>query len=1428
MARNKNNTQDDKKPIKSEEEKRNLRHNVLMFAITVFCCACFIVVGILASINFNKKDTEQETITNNANYSKLNLKQQDGTYLIESYKDLQLLSEYVNRGDEDTNNPDRLLSEASFKLINDIVCLNNFVPIGTQDYPFKGNFLGNGKTISNLLINCNQDYIGLFGVTDGATITCLGISSGEIKSDNNSNFSSAGALVGLAKNTSILNCYNWAEVANEGNIAGGIVGTSVGTCEIKQCYNTGEVSSKFFAGGLVGKTNNLDNITISDCYNIGLIKSANADGIIYGSEKFSSNRLYSFYSCGANSYVCKRSILNMSGIDALTGEEKMNSLLGYVSKENTEDILFFPQLACFVDQNSDNYFKINKYITKTIVCNFVGNSLVDSVYFVDNLATNPQIVVANKQINDQGQTIFTAEFDVVYGEKSQISASIYYTDNIYNFAYGNNAKAEVTTSSTTATSTIGCETIVTRPIIEDGFLITELHNVSLEPSAHIDAQSAVVAGDFSTSDKIVVHGGSLNIKAKADNGYVLPENIWESSIGTILDPTIAETKIVNITESGNVVTFQPDLMNYEIKYNLLGGEALDESAFTQSYTIEDLVMFPSSEQLTNGNSIFLGWTTTTKPAGSGLIYDSNNFCIGIKSGTYNGDLNLVANWVQVTVPSLIEKQYGFSAEELFINANCNSTGEQTYDYNYSWYKKGNIDEKMVDGAVLTFSTKFNVGTYEYYCSVEVLDKVTGTTIAVFKSSNVTLMVLPKPIELKRLDKNTFTYDGLVKNPVIELRGLLESDEVYLTYSDESIYSAVEPGSYLLEVNGLGGKDASNYTIAPETAITFGWNIYRTSLNLTTIESIEDQIYSGSPIIPNIIAKFNNAEYCGVQPRINEDYTIKFSYGTDNINVGKVIGNIYATAQSKYFVGSQTFEFNIVPDTDAEIIVNGNFEKYYSSSQITFLPTSVYIQDVLQEDYEITNNTATELGEYKLIICITGGNYNGAAAEIGYKIICPEVSLLDYNNEEVDTVYVKYETNEIFADNLATSLAILLVPEPREGYSFIGYFTKDNEQITDNNCNIIESLNITEPQQWIQKWQAKSYNLCLISYTNGTINSIGGNVFCNQKDNGGVVEYNSYVNLFAERNFSYIFDGWYLDSSLTKRISSENDFDYLYLFSEDITIYASFKTAEYKIKIDANGGEIEEFEARYYPSQTDSIIISLPSIPTKQGHTFLGYLINCDSAQLDSSNLTLTVFAGTEEDIQLSAIWAPVIIKVNFETSENEKIVGKDQLYIKYGTSTWYETASCLAETTTPYVLKTSTKLNISFCGWALYGNKVIDQNGNIITDVANVTDENGNIICTEDITLLPIFVETPKTFDIYYLGYNSGSLTYLTSYNYDLNNQTIITLPQLTADGYSLIDFIVTQSEDDKARLIIKDGFLIIPPDFYGNITLDSVWQKVN
>ena len=169
-------------------------------------------------------------------------------------------------------------------------------PIGNTTNRYMGTFDGNNKTITNLYINANQEYSGLFGYTYRSAIKNLTFVNANVTNTN----SFTGILVGygyggtyqnimtstscevnggdgtggiagkLAGNA--YNCVNYATVQGK-ELVGGLFSSYDSSKSITACANYGKVTaSSQWVGGLVGYFNSG---TIQDCANYGDVKGTN-------------------------------------------------------------------------------------------------------------------------------------------------------------------------------------------------------------------------------------------------------------------------------------------------------------------------------------------------------------------------------------------------------------------------------------------------------------------------------------------------------------------------------------------------------------------------------------------------------------------------------------------------------------------------------------------------------------------------------------------------------------------------------------------------------------------------------------------------------------------------------------------------------------------------------------------------------------------------------------------------------------------------------------------------------------------------------------------------------------------------------------------------------------------------------------------------
>ncbi|MHC4328422.1 MAG: GLUG motif-containing protein [Planctomycetota bacterium] len=196
-----------------------------------------------------------------------------------------------------------------------------------QGIMFNGVFDGNDHIISNLTIS-GMNNLGLFGFTDGSTISDIGLEAidvngtgtavGGLVGENFGNITTShtsgkvrgdlwvGGLVGSNKG-SISDCCS-ASYVNGINLVGGLVGEHYAGGILSDCYSTGDVNGVDNVGGIVGVNGwGHPDAIISNCYSTGDVKGVSKLGGLVGSNGHrgamggprSNGYIYNSYSTGA-------------------------------------------------------------------------------------------------------------------------------------------------------------------------------------------------------------------------------------------------------------------------------------------------------------------------------------------------------------------------------------------------------------------------------------------------------------------------------------------------------------------------------------------------------------------------------------------------------------------------------------------------------------------------------------------------------------------------------------------------------------------------------------------------------------------------------------------------------------------------------------------------------------------------------------------------------------------------------------------------------------------------------------------------------------------------------------------------------------------------------------------------------------------------
>ena len=240
----------------------------------------------------------------------------------------------------------------------DLSELDNWEPVGDEENPFTGVFNGNGHSISNLTIKC-EDYdtsnIGLFGVIQEAVIKNLELQNAVIEGrmqipwGDQATSNNVGLLAGMARGSIIDNITVTGSISSaEENVAGligviddrdyshfvdrktGYERVNIGTTKISNVNVNVDLEGRFSVSGLVSKINGDENdvVNIENCKTSGRAEVTS----IYAAA------LLNHANCKVNLTNCSSdmSIIWPAGdiVDRLLEEGKIGGLTGTDPDEN--------------------------------------------------------------------------------------------------------------------------------------------------------------------------------------------------------------------------------------------------------------------------------------------------------------------------------------------------------------------------------------------------------------------------------------------------------------------------------------------------------------------------------------------------------------------------------------------------------------------------------------------------------------------------------------------------------------------------------------------------------------------------------------------------------------------------------------------------------------------------------------------------------------------------------------------------------------------------------------------------------------------------------------------------------------------------------------------------------------------------------------
>ncbi|MBQ6783985.1 MAG: InlB B-repeat-containing protein, partial [Acholeplasmatales bacterium] len=233
------------------------------------------------------------------------------------------------------------------------------------------------------------------------------------------------------------------------------------------------------------------------------------------------------------------------------------------------------------------------------------------------------------------------------------------------------------------------------------------------------------------------------------------------------------------------------------------------------------------------------------------------------------------------------------------------------------------------------------------------------------------------------------------------------------------------------------------------------------------------------------------------------------------------------------------------------------------------------------------------------------------------------------------------TQEVTYDSAYT-----LATPTREGYTFAGWYTDDNDKFENGTWTISDNVNL------VASWEANKYTI--------TYDLNGGDALTS---NTQEVVYDSAFTLVTPTRKGYTFNGWYLG---TDKIEEGT-----WKLTNDVTLVANWVANKYTITYDVNGGKA-------LASTTQDVIYDSAytlAIPERDGYTFGGWYLGDDiliDGTWDISN-----------NVTLVAAWDANSYLLTYDVNGGDALTSNTQEVV-------YDSA---------FTLVTPTRDGYSFRGW---------------------------------------------------------------------------------------------------------------------------------
>ena len=302
--------------------------------------------------------------------------------------------------------------------------------------------------------------------------------------------------------------------------------------------------------------------------------------------------------------------------------------------------------------------------------------------------------------------------------------------------------------------------------------------------------------------------------------------------------------------------------------------------------------------------------------------------------------------------------------------------------------------------------------------------------------------------------------------------------------------------------------------------------------------------------------------------------------------------------------------------DGITTISGEYFRNSTNLITIYIPVSVEKIDPI----EFTGCTSLKEAEYSGTKAQWDNLVKNVSVLKDVKVKCKAVVIFDANGGTVTPTSKSIVKGEAYGD--------LPVPDEREGYTFLGWFTEK-----EGGTEVKSTTKVTngETHTIYAHWKAAQVKV--------SFDANGGTVATSYK----TVDFGSeYGQLPVPMWDGYTFDGWYTEKTGGEKITEESIVDTV----ENHTLYAHWKGKSVKVTFDDNYGKVVSVNIVYGDTYGD-----LPVPKAREHMQFLGWFTEKEGG----TQITEDTVMESQEPVTLYAHWKGETYTVTFDANEGKTV-----------------------------------------------------------------------------------------------------------------------------------------------------------------------------